>query len=58
MNKTINKNYAKINRYIIQIGGVVDEIDGFYIVNSKSIDLTASGDEPWQITKNILEQLK
>ena len=43
------RTYKKITAYVEDIGGSTDAlVSGFYHVNGVLIDLTASGDEPWQ----------
>ena len=46
-----------INKAINLYGAIRTKKDGFVLVNGKTIDLTASGTEDWEIASNIIRQL-
>lgn len=56
--KKIKRNYKNIDQFVLIVGGVpIKDEPGMYLINNERIDLTSSGIEHWQITKNILKQL-
>jgi len=54
---TTSKWNVLITENVRCLGGEKSNRVGFYIVNKKEIDLTASGTSIWQVAKNIINQL-
>lgn len=57
MDKLKKTQYKAVDVAIKLYGAKKSTIKGFVFVNSILIDLTASGDEDWQVAKNIIRQL-
>jgi hypothetical protein len=49
----------KITKFVEKVGGKKYPAEGvgMYSINNVIVFLGSSGEEPWQITKNILRQL-
>jgi len=56
--KDFKKDYTKILKIAVMLGADNTDENGYAYFGGKEVDLTASGEEDWQVAKHIINKLK